>query len=91
MLLLLFFFNLGLAVTLLFCLSATTATAAIVMLPGLRRVRAGLVNSGLLWEGKRFQCPQSSFQCSVHDSVVLILKYIINSHSVIYFIVAINS
>lgn len=49
MLMLLFFFNLGLAVTLLFCLSASTATAAVVLLPGLRRAREALVDYGCLW------------------------------------------
>ncbi len=53
MLLLLFFFNLGLAVTLLFCLSATTATSTVVMLPLMRRVRSSLVDYGMLWDGER--------------------------------------
>lgn len=52
MLLLLFFFNLSLAVTLLFCLSATTATATVVVLPLMRRVRAALVDYGMLWNGE---------------------------------------
>eukprot|EP00752_Nemacystus_decipiens_P009947 g8870.t1 len=49
MLLLLFFFDLGLAVTLLFCLSATTATATIAVLPLMRRARSALVDYGVLW------------------------------------------
>lgn len=52
MLMLLFFFNLGLAVTLLFCLSASTATATVVILPGLRRARETLVDYGCLWNGE---------------------------------------
>lgn len=55
MLLLLFFFDLGLAVTLLFCLSATTATGTILVLPGMRRVRTALVDYGLLWGGECWQ------------------------------------
>lgn len=54
MLLLLFFFNLGLAVTLLFCLSATTATSTVVMLPLMRRVRSSLVDYGMLWDGEGY-------------------------------------
>ncbi|CBJ48823.1 putative growth-on protein GRO10 [Ectocarpus siliculosus] len=49
MLLLLFFFNLGLGVTLMFCLSASTATSAIVVLPLMRWARATLVDYGFLW------------------------------------------
>lgn len=52
MLLMLFFFNLGLAVTLLFCLSATTATATVAVLPLMRRFRSMLVDYGVLWNGE---------------------------------------
>lgn len=52
MLLLLFFFNLGMAVTLLFCLSATTATATVAVLPTMRRARSALVDYGMLWNGE---------------------------------------
>ncbi|CAM9516340.1 unnamed protein product [Ascophyllum nodosum] len=48
MLLLLFFFNLSFAATLLFCLSGTTATATVIVLPALRRLRSALAGPGLL-------------------------------------------
>lgn len=52
MLLLLFFFNLSLAVTLLFCISATTATGTVAVLPLMRRARSMLVDYGVIWNGE---------------------------------------
>lgn len=52
MLLLLFYFNLDLGVTLMFCLSACTATSAIAVLPLMRWARATLVDYGFLWSGE---------------------------------------
>lgn len=57
MLLLLFYFDLNLVVTLLFCVSATTATSAIFILPALRNGRACLHKAGLLWNGEHVMRP----------------------------------
>lgn len=62
MLMLLFFFDLGLTVTILFCLSATTATSAIAILPSLRRVRSALVDAGVIWSGEHVNMTVKCFR-----------------------------